>query len=174
MRPTGMSRRIDPLGRVVIPKEMRRSLRIEEGDALNFYYDQERSMLGLKKEEVSNDYEKISADIADSISESLDLDILVAKSDYIVEATGSNRTMFIGKEMKSKFVSFSVVDLKNGDEFFENHKTTKYSKVAVSPIFSGGMPLGYLIAMVKKGQKIDSSVEKVLTVGASFFKSSIK
>ena len=48
MKATGIVRRIDDLGRVVIPKEIRRTLRIREGDPLEIYTDREGEVI-LKK-----------------------------------------------------------------------------------------------------------------------------
>ncbi len=48
MRPTGIVRRIDELGRIVVPKELRRSLRIHEGDSVEIYVDPKGSVV-LKK-----------------------------------------------------------------------------------------------------------------------------
>lgn len=45
MRPSGIVRRIDDLGRVVIPREIRRSLRIKEGDPLEIFFDNEGVLL---------------------------------------------------------------------------------------------------------------------------------
>ena len=49
MRATGIVRRIDDLGRVVIPKEIRRSLNIEEGDPLEIYIDDKTKSVMFKK-----------------------------------------------------------------------------------------------------------------------------
>mgnify|MGYP003315102374 CR=1 FL=1 len=58
MRATGILRRIDDLGRVVIPKEIRRSMRIKEGDALEIFTD--KDYLCLKKYEAEKEF---SADV---------------------------------------------------------------------------------------------------------------
>lgn len=55
MKSTGIVRRIDDLGRVVIPKEIRRSLKIREGDALEIYVDETSEMICYQKLDVNND-----------------------------------------------------------------------------------------------------------------------
>ena len=63
MQETGIVRRIDELGRVVIPKEMRKTLRIKEGDPLEIYTDKE-NLVFRKYSPIStiNDFAKIVAD----------------------------------------------------------------------------------------------------------------
>lgn len=55
MKSTGITRRIDDLGRVVIPKEIRRSLKIREGDAFEIYVDEVSGMVCYQKLDVNND-----------------------------------------------------------------------------------------------------------------------
>lgn len=55
MKSTGITRRIDDLGRVVIPREIRRSLKIREGDALEIYVDEVSGMVCYQKVDVNND-----------------------------------------------------------------------------------------------------------------------
>ena len=57
MRATGIVRRLDELGRLVIPKEIRRTLGWEEGDPLELYFDRENKAIVLKKYEVEDDDE---------------------------------------------------------------------------------------------------------------------
>lgn len=55
MKSTGIMRRIDDLGRVVIPKEIRRSLKIREGDSFEIYVDEVSGMVCYQKVDVNND-----------------------------------------------------------------------------------------------------------------------
>lgn len=55
MKSTGITRRIDDLGRVVIPKEIRRSLKVREGDAFEIYVDEVSGMVCYQKLDVNND-----------------------------------------------------------------------------------------------------------------------
>lgn len=57
MRATGIVRRLDDLGRFVIPKEIRRALGWKEGDPLELYFDRENKALVLKKYEVEEEEE---------------------------------------------------------------------------------------------------------------------
>ena len=57
MRATGVVRRLDDLGRLVIPKEIRRMLGWKEGDPLELYFDRENKGIVLKKYEVEEEEE---------------------------------------------------------------------------------------------------------------------
>jgi stage V sporulation protein T len=71
MKATGIVRRIDDLGRIVIPKEIRRTIRVKEGDPLEIYVDREGSIILKKYNEFINyidDINSIIADVKDSYS----------------------------------------------------------------------------------------------------------
>lgn len=67
MKATGIIRKIDDLGRVVIPKEIRRTLRIREGDPLEIYTDREGEVI-LKKYSIDGGYGNISTTVCRCIS----------------------------------------------------------------------------------------------------------
>lgn len=46
---TGIIRRIDDLGRIIIPRELRKKMKLEEGDPLEIYYDDDKKIIGFKK-----------------------------------------------------------------------------------------------------------------------------
>ena len=46
---TGIIRRVDDLGRVIIPRELRKKMELEEGDPLELYYDDDKKIVGFKK-----------------------------------------------------------------------------------------------------------------------------
>ena len=71
MKATGIVRRIDDLGRVVIPKEIRRTMRIREGDPLEICFDGDR--LYLEKYIASYEYEKHILHLVDRIINDTDL-----------------------------------------------------------------------------------------------------
>ena len=70
MRATGIVRRIDELGRVVIPKEIRRTLRIREGDPLEIYTDHDGEVV-LKKYSPIGEIANIAKDYTDSLYRTL-------------------------------------------------------------------------------------------------------
>ena len=69
MRPTGIVRRIDELGRIVVPKELRRSLRIHEGDSVEIFVDPDGSIV-LKKYSAVGQLREMAADMAEALAKS--------------------------------------------------------------------------------------------------------
>lgn len=87
VKATGIVRRIDDLGRVVIPKEIRRNLRIREGDPLEIFTDREGEVI-LKKYSPVADLGKFAQEYAESLAESTGHMVLIADQDEIVAAAG--------------------------------------------------------------------------------------
>ena len=86
MRATGIVRRIDELGRVVIPKEIRRTLRIREGDPLEIFTDHDGEVV-LKKYSPIGEIATIAKDYTDSLYRTLGHVALISDRDAVVSAT---------------------------------------------------------------------------------------
>jgi AbrB family transcriptional regulator (stage V sporulation protein T) len=96
MKATGIVRRIDDLGRVVIPKEIRRNLRIREGDPMEIYVDKEGEII-LKKYSPIGELANFAREYAESINESLRQAVLIADRDSIIAVSGAPKKDFLGK-----------------------------------------------------------------------------
>ena len=83
MKATGIVRRIDDLGRVVIPKEIRRTMRIKEGDPLEIFVDREGEVI-LKKYSPITELGDFAKEYADALSDTLGATILIADRDEII------------------------------------------------------------------------------------------
>ena len=90
MKATGIVRRIDELGRVVIPKEIRRTLRIREGDALEIYTDREGGVI-LKKYSVVGELGDFAKEFAESLHQSVGHICVICDKDAIVASAGPAR-----------------------------------------------------------------------------------
>jgi len=73
MKSTGIVRRIDDLGRVVIPKEIRRTMRIREGDPLEIFVNTKSGEVTFKKYRVTETYEEEIDDIIERITDNYDV-----------------------------------------------------------------------------------------------------
>lgn len=98
MKATGIVRRIDDLGRVVIPKEIRRTLRIREGDPLEIYVDREGEVI-LKKYSPVGELGDFAKEYADSLYEAIGQIILIADRDNIVAVSGASKKEFLNKPL---------------------------------------------------------------------------
>lgn len=90
MKATGIVRRIDDLGRVVIPKEIRRTMRIREGDPLEIYTDNDGEVI-FKKYSPIGELSRFSEQYAEVLSKTCGYPVLIADRDRIVSSYGAPR-----------------------------------------------------------------------------------
>lgn len=88
MRATGIVRRVDDLGRVVLPKELRRTLRIRNGEPLEIYIDKDSEVI-LKKYAPLNELGQYAQKYTDTLNNVLGHTICVADRDEIIAVSGS-------------------------------------------------------------------------------------
>lgn len=98
MKATGVVRRIDDLGRIVIPKEIRRSLRIREGDSLEIYTDGTDSIILKKYSHVEN-ISNFIIQYVDAVYSSSKKEIIITDSERIIAAAGNFRKDIVGKKI---------------------------------------------------------------------------
>lgn len=99
MKATGIVRRIDDLGRVVIPKEIRRTLRIREGDPLEIFTDREGEII-LKKYSPIGELSAFARQYADSLAQTAGYLVCICDMDQIVAAAGSGK-----KDFQEKYIA---------------------------------------------------------------------
>ena len=155
MKATGIVRRIDDLGRVVIPKEIRRTLRIREGDPLEIFTDKEGEVI-LKKYSPIGELGDFARQYAESIHKTSGHITCITDRDTIIAVSGASKKEFLEKplsqdlekiiEEKSNFIvkssddkAISIVADENADR--------KYFSQVVSTIISEGDPIGSVILM---------------------------
>lgn len=97
MKATGIVRRIDELGRVVIPKEIRSTLRLKSGDPLEIFTDRDELM--LKKYSPIASLEKFSEGTAKSLSDLSGHIAVICDTDEVLHASGRGQREFDGKEL---------------------------------------------------------------------------
>lgn len=96
MKATGIVRRIDDLGRVVIPKEIRRTMRIREGDPLEIYTTKEGEVI-FKKYSLLGGLEDFAAQFCDTLSRSTDFTAAITDRDSIIAVAGTPKRELLGK-----------------------------------------------------------------------------
>jgi len=100
LKATGIVRRIDDLGRVVIPKEIRRTLRIREGDPLEIYVDRDGEVI-LKKYSPVSELGDFAKEYCDALYEAIGNIILVADRDEIIAVAGAGKKEFLNRPLGS-------------------------------------------------------------------------
>ncbi len=102
MKATGIVRRIDDLGRVVIPKEIRRTLRLREGTPLEIFTDREGEII-LKKYSPMVELTAFAGQYAEAMAQSTGLMVCITDRDQVVAAAGGAR-----KELLQKPISHQL------------------------------------------------------------------
>ena len=87
MKTTGIIRRIDDLGRIVVPKELRKTLRIKNGDSLEIFVDNEDII--LKKYSPMESIEEAAAKYVESFNQVIKHSVIVTDKDRVIAASGS-------------------------------------------------------------------------------------
>lgn len=98
MKATGIVRRIDDLGRIVIPKEIRRTLRIREGDPLEIFTNREGEIM-LKKYSPIGELRDIAVSYAESLAQTTGELVCITDRDCVVAASGPKKKEYEGKNL---------------------------------------------------------------------------
>jgi AbrB family transcriptional regulator (stage V sporulation protein T) len=178
MKATGIVRRIDDLGRVVIPKEIRRTLRIREGDPLEIFVDREGEVI-LKKYSPIGELGDFAKEYAEALSEATGHIAIIADRDQIIAVAGGSKKDYLNKsvgsgaerimEAKEAVMANAPESDTNMEIFPGDGKDSKYGAKVMAPIVSEGDPIGIVIMATKDAGKKFSDVELKLTVTAAAF-----
>ena len=97
MKTTGIIRRIDDLGRIVIPKELRKSLRIKNGDSLEIFVDQEDII--LKKYSPIESIEEAAMKYVEGFNQVIKHNVIVTDKDKVIAVSGELKKKYLGKKI---------------------------------------------------------------------------
>ncbi|MBE3550123.1 MAG: Stage V sporulation protein T, AbrB family transcriptional regulator (SpoVT) [Brockia lithotrophica] len=153
MKATGIVRRIDDLGRVVIPKEIRRTLRIREGDPLEIFVDQDGEVI-LKKYSPVLELGEFAQSVAASLYDTFGLTVLVTDRDRVVAVAGPGKKDFQEREI-GPLVERAMEDRRTyregaGEVELFSQGSERVGGVVVAPIVVGGDPMGTVILLSRE------------------------
>ena len=100
MKATGVVRRIDDLGRVVIPKEIRRTLRIKEGDPLEIFTDKEGEVI-LKKYSPIGELSEFATEYAETLNKTTGHIACITDKDTVIAVSGASKKEWLEKEVSN-------------------------------------------------------------------------
>ena len=176
MRATGIVRRIDELGRVVIPKEIRRTLRIREGDPLEIFTDHDGED-GLKKYSPIGEIASIAKDYTDSLYRTLGHVALISDRDAIVSSSGAAKREYVEKQLSPDVDQIlqgrqlTVLNLSMGARMIPvtgDDRAEAYTAQIVAPILADGEIVGGLILLSREsGLQMTDIDQKVAETTAS-------
>ena len=98
MKATGIVRRIDDLGRVVIPKEIRRTMRIREGDPLEIYTDREGEVI-FKKYSPIGELAQFAAQYAETLHKTCGLTVAICDRDAVIACAGVSKREYTDRKI---------------------------------------------------------------------------
>jgi len=175
MKATGIVRRIDDLGRVVIPKEIRRTLRIREGDPLEIFVDREGEVI-LKKYSPIGELGDFAKEYADSLYETTGHIACIADRDAIIAVAGASKKEYlnkpIGPEVEQAMQQRKTIHItRNADRAGNgaNDELGNLSNMVIAPIIAEGDPIGAVILMSKDPNVQMSELEIKLAETAAGF-----
>lgn len=152
MKATGIVRRIDDLGRVVVPKEIRRTLRIREGDPLEIFTDKEGEII-LKKYSPIGELSAFAKQYAESLSQMLGCLAGICDMDQVVAAAGNGKKELQDEDITRELGEFlkerKTQNAKAGEKRYVPVvcKTEPYSQEVISPILCAGDVIGAVLLM---------------------------
>lgn len=176
MKATGIVRRIDDLGRVVIPKEIRRTMRIREGDPLEIYTDREGEVI-FKKYSPVGELSSFASQYAETLHKTCGLSVLISDRDAIIATAGVSRKEYADKRLSAELEAIiekrSLYIYKDGDESVPVTGDGASHAVSVAmPILSEGDIVGCVMSVLpKEGEKtlLTSDIEtKLIQTAAGF------
>jgi AbrB family transcriptional regulator, stage V sporulation protein T len=177
MKATGIVRRIDDLGRVVIPKEIRRTLRIREGDPLEIFTDREGGVI-LKKYSPIGELSDFAKEYAESLQQAIGHIVLISDKDAIISVSGAPKKDYLEKKVSNdlervmeerKTVSLGEGNGKVISLYDDEEADGKYSTQVVSPITAEGDAIGAVIIISKQSGEKFGELEMKLAETASAF-----
>ena len=163
MKATGIVRRIDDLGRVVIPKEIRRTLRIREGDPLEIYTEKDGEVI-FKKYSPMGELSGFAGEICESLNRSTGSITAVCDRDSVIAVAGGGK-----KELLEKPISHAL------EEIMENRRAVRteagdrrplpvenengFAISVAAPILSEGDVLGCVMFLARPGAPEGTELE---------------
>ena len=177
MKATGVVRRIDDLGRVVIPKEIRKTLRIKEGDPLEIFTDKEGEVI-LKKYSPIGELSEFASGYAETLSKTTGHIACITDKDTVIAVSGGSK-----KEYLEQNLSQELEQLMEDKEIYTSNENNnvalpitkndnnerKYNSQVVYPIISDGDVIGTVVLLSKENSTKMTEVEKKVAQSAASF-----
>ena len=175
MKATGIVRRIDDLGRVVIPKEIRRTLRLREGTPLEIFTDREGEII-LKKYSPMMELTAFSGQYAEAMAQSTGLLVCITDRDQVIAVSGGARKELLQKTISRQLEQAinertSVVAGKDDKAFISlvDEEIEGITAQVVTPIICEGDAIGSVALMSREPRAKFGDMEiKLASTAAGF------
>ena len=176
MKATGIVRRIDDLGRVVIPKEIRRTMRIREGDPLEIYTDRDGEVI-FKKYSPIGELNAFATEYADTLQKTCGMPVFVCDRDVIISVSGASKREYlerkISRALEEIIDSRTIYVRESGKETIPLTDDGSHYVSAAMPIISEGDIVGCILTAwqydTPEEDKISLNIEAKLIQTAGIF-----
>ncbi len=171
-------RRIDDLGRVVIPKEIRRTLRIKEGDPLEIFTDREGEVI-FKKYSPIGEMNTFASQYAEALWRTCELPVVICDRDSVIAAAGVPKRDFMEKRVSQEAEKLieerALYTHKIGGEYRSIvDGTDDYQISCLMPIITEGDITGCVVSLSNKERNAGESEIKLVQTAASFLSKQIE
>ena len=180
MKATGVVRRIDDLGRIVIPKEIRRTLHIKEGDPLEIFTDKEGEII-LKKYSPIGELSEFATGYAETLSKTTGHIACITDKDTVIAVSGGSKKEFLEQalspELEKIIENKEIYTSKENNEISlpitqNDNKERRYNSQVIYPIIADGDVIGSVILLSKEqNTKMGDTELKVVQSAAGFLSS---
>lgn len=155
MKSTGVTRKIDELGRVVIPKEIRRNLGIRDGESLEIFTNEDAII--LKKHSEIGKFEDLGKKLCDLIKNIYKLDVIVTDREKVIANT-------INAELINQKIDQKLINLIDNREYYVSKEVTTLNLgnnpingfMTIMPIIASIDSLGLIIIVSDKNSSNDN------------------
>lgn len=175
MKATGIVRRIDDLGRVVIPKEIRRTLRLREGTPLEIFTDREGEII-LKKYSPMVELTSFAVQYADAMAQATGLMACITDRDQVIAVAGGPKKDLLQKPISRQLEHAinereSVLAVKDDKAFFSltAEEMEGITAMAVTPIICEGDAIGSVALLSRETRaRLGDPEMKLISTAAGF------
>lgn len=176
MKATGIVRRIDELGRIVIPKEIRRTLRIREGDPLEIFTDRDGEVI-LKKYSPIGELGDFAKEYAEALHQSSGHIAAICDKDTVIAVSGGNRKELMDKPVHQELETLMqergriVTNADDGQMLgsTSDEGASPYDGQVIVPILAAGDAIGAVILLSCEGEEPMGEAERKICETAAYF-----
>ncbi|MDD3340711.1 MAG: stage V sporulation T C-terminal domain-containing protein [Bacilli bacterium] len=175
MKATGVIRRIDELGRIVVPKEIRKNLRIREGDSLEIFVGENENII-LKKHSALHNIKDFASLLVEAVYKDIKRNILITDTDEVLACAGKGKKEYLGKPISTALAE----SINRRDTMLERH--TKLYQIcdkeeemtySISTIIAEGNAVGCVLIFDKE-ESVGETEKVISSVVANFLANHIE
>ena len=175
MKAPGITRKIDELGRIVIPKEIRRTLRIREGTPLEIFTEKNGEII-LRKYSPMGELVAFAQQYADSLAQTTGMMVCITDLEQVIAAAGGAKKDYLGKaisekldqQIEDRMQSQAVPEEKKYVPILKEPVAEKYAQT-ICPIICQGDVIGSVVLLAKDARTKMGELEKKLSYCAAGF-----